>query len=326
LSGLFEDFVTDLFRKNWIPCLVAFLALCLFAVVSYSLWSEGKERFPRLAAGSYLGAVEGIFTEEGGAPVRLYVEAFPDRDDMLFLLLRSGSQPVLLAMASPGGGPGDQSFYFPPTITSGDLGLKLTGKLTEGGYFGGLAENTGNRNRGSWWLRPVREGSEETRRRESEVERWLAVRTEIDDVQSEIAFAEKRAPELKAEIEKLTDYVTEGRSLKVKADQKLALERESLRQAQEKLQGRQREAQLLESRIELSQRVTGMGKLVSLARETLDRERRWFDSMFSSGAAGADIEQAAAKAAELFDLKKAIALEEDRIARLLAAGRDREGL
>ena len=304
--------------KTCLPYAVAAAALVLVVAVGYSLWSEVRERFPKLPAGSYLGAIDGIFAQDGGAEVRFYIEAIPEKEDILFLLLKAGAQPVLSAMAAPGGSAGESEYYFPLTVRCGDIALKLTGALTEGGYYGGTAENLSNLVKGSWWLKPVREASEETRRRESEVELWLAAKIQLEDLESEIVQAERRVPELKAEIEKLSDYVTEGKSLKQKADQKLAAVRGTLREAQDKLHARQEEAQQLEARIELSQRVTGMGKLVSLSRETLDRERRWLNSMFSGSPGGSDLDEAVARASAVLELKKAIALEEDRIARLTA--------
>ena len=188
----------------------------------------------------------------------------------------------------------------------------------------GTVEFLDSQIKSSWWLRPVRDGSEETRSRESETAQWLAVRAALDQVDEEIRIAEQRSPEMRVEIERLTEYVTEGRSLKSRADQKFALEKENLRRVSEKLLARQKEAQELESRIELSQRVTEMGKLVSLAREAREREGRWIDSMFAGSAAAAGSEEDLQKAAGILEVKRALELEQDRIARLEASGGGRE--
>ena len=113
----------------------------------------------------------------------------------------------------------------------------------------------------------------------------------------------------------MTDFVTNRESLKQKAEQKFKEARAEFQAERDKLVALQDEARQLEARISLAQRVTQMGKLVILSKESLDREGRWIEAALKDvQALSPEIEAAAARAEKLLALKKEIIDERSRIA------------
>ena len=75
----------------------------------------------------------------------------------------------------------------------------------------------------------------------------------------------------------------------------------------------------LDRQVELAYRVTGMGRLVSLARESLEREGRWQESMLRVGSADIppEVLEQSAKAERILEIKRLIDSENTRIYDLL---------
>mgnify|MGYP005715055835 FL=1 len=61
--------------------------------------------------------------------------------------------------------------------------------------------------------------------------------------------------------------------------------------------------------------MTGLGKLVALSRESIDRERRWYESMYKTMVSDQSREFARAveRSEMVLDIRRRIALERDRI-------------
>jgi len=311
-----SSFVKTVVSRRWFPYSVAALAFCLFVAVVASLWFEKQERFPILPPGSYIGTISGIFREEP-KPVRFYVEALPQSDEVFFVLIKEAWMPQRVSLGSRGQAHNAAEWVFPLVARGPDRTLKLSGTKTESGYFSGAVSEIPGGGRGAWWLTPIRDQSSSVSEEEaSSIRLWLTYKAELEDLEASIAEAQKRGPELKAEVDKLTDFITEGETLRQRADSKFTQVRGDLQQAREGLKKKREEARRLESRVELSQRVTAMGKLVSLARESLDREGRWLDSMLA--AAPDEPQEKASGESETAKLRKAIALEQERLDRIVS--------
>ena len=303
--------------KSWtkhpaLPWVAAALALACLLGASFAYWRGAQERFPRLPSGAYRGIIRDFFPE----PVQLYVESLAENEDVFVLLLRPDWLPQLVAASGPGA-PGSGDWVFPLTISGPETGLKFTGATQGPGAYGGLVSSPGGERTGIWQLQRMPASQVDMSQDEqSRVKAWMVLSGELEDVEARIAASDRRLTEQKSEIEKLGDLVAEGNSLKTRADRKYQDVQSELAGLREELSAKRAEASKLEASILLSQRVTPTGHLVSLARESLDREWRWLEAMYRAGPVvdNKDINDAAARADELLALKKAVLLEQDRIA------------
>ncbi len=287
--------------------------LCLLLVTSW-LYVEVKQRFPKLPQGTYIGSVDRLFSDSG-EPVKLYVESTPS-NELYFVLLRKGWQPQMTTMVSRGG---EQSEWLHPVVvTNGEAKLKFTGRADGQGYVGYVFEQEGDR-RGTWKLTRVPQKSSETSAAEiKDTEAWVHLKAELAGVEAGIRRAEKIVPQQQREIEQLTAFITEGDNLRRRADEKFREKTRDLQNAQEELRKTQEVARELEKRLILAQSVTRMGNLVSLSRQSLERENRWFDSALNSELppTGEDFEAAVERAKKIVGVKKAIKEEREYIEHL----------
>jgi len=168
----------------------------------------------------------------------------------------------------------------------------------------------------SWVLQAIREENpSRDDSRLAEMRLWLLLDSELKDVSNQIVLAERRVPEQRLEIERLTQVLGEGQKFRSKANEKFTLAQQELKQAQAALLAKREEVAGLEAAYDLAQRVTPMGRLVSLSRESLEREWRWVDSAIKSQGPVQTEEFLAAieKGEKILVLKREIALEEIKI-------------
>src|SRR5262249_34294030 len=126
------------------------------------------------------------------------------------------------------------------------------------------------------------------------------------------------------EVEKLSAVITEGQKLKNTADEKFAAVQKELEAAQTELKQKQERAKELEKKLDLALQVTNAGRLVALARESLDRDGRWIDSMtrVAADTSSPEVDVAVEKGERVLALKEAIDRERQRIDQLsVGAGR-----
>jgi len=196
----------------------------------------------------------------------------------------------------------------PVTLSGPDGALRLIGAPSGPGEYVGGVVNIDTGLEGRWWIQRV-ESLDTPADGDTEIRHWLALKNELSDITAEIRAIEKRIPDQKVEIEKLTTFIEERERLKSSADDKFEEVKDSLRGSQGELKRLQDEARKLEAELELAQRFTGMGRLVSLSRESLEREGRWIDSMLRSDIVSSQrsVEVAAARAVKITTLKKEIA-------------------
>jgi hypothetical protein len=154
-----------------------------------------------------------------------------------------------------------------------------------------------------------------------EIQLWLRLKAELADVDEQIQAAEAKVPEQRKEIEKLTEFITEGNNLRARADEKYRNVRAELDRRKEVLKAKQAEAKDLEKKIVLSHSVTPMGKLVSLSRASLEREARWIDSLLRTGPVetNEDLDLAVDRGKSVLSLKGQIEQERERIYNLRMA-------
>ncbi len=296
----------------------AVAALLLCSVLYYLFYMVfGQSRvsdFPLIEPGSYLGVIERGIGANSDEPSILYVERDTDMDSIFFAILRAGFKPANFHVSASGP-------LAPLTLVSTEGKLRFTGRMVSTGLYSGEVENLDTESIGSWTLSniPAQLDLKMSPEAAEEVLRWLTLRAELRYTESRIKLAESTVPEQKQEIEKLTEYLTEGRVLKERSDKKLRVAQSELSDAQEKLLANQKEADKLAKQLEISQKVTDAGKLVSLSRDSLERERRWIESMFktSSSDGSSDLVREIERGEKVLDLRAKIAEAKNKLSRLI---------
>ncbi len=302
--------------------LIGGFLLVLLLVVSWLLFREWSKRFPRLEVGSYVGVLRGYDSGRGDSTekkrsVKLYIERGAGSEELLVVVLRTGWEPEIISgVLSDAGSP--DSDLLPILVKGDDEELTLTGSKVEKGKYAGWF--TGKNRKGSWELNqvsPELQSGESDERKDARL--WLLLQAELLDVETKVEEAENLVPQQRAELERLTSFITEGERLKAKANEKFSQLNSDLERVKKELRERQAEGKKLEQTLEVSQKVSGMGKLVALSRESLEREGRWIDSMLKpyGGQPPEDLEGAVERGEKIQELKREIALEKGKIERLL---------
>ena len=298
--------------------IVAILAVVLLALVSFLLWLEMTKRFPAVEPGGYFGSSEGVFPAGSSGASRLYVERQPGSEELYFIVMRPGWSPQVVTGTARSSEPAHGDWLLPITVTGPDGALSFIGSKVGPGEYAGGVTHLESRTDGEWRLHRLEAAPELASKDTADIRLWLALKRELAEVNEEIRGVEQRVPVQKAEIEKLTSFITERERLKSSADEKFQAVKEELKEAQRELKQNQDHARKLEAQLELAQRFTGMGRLVSLARESLEREGRWIDSMLRADIVSSqrDVDLAAVRAAAIVKIKREIAERRAAVAAL----------
>jgi hypothetical protein len=302
---------------------VAIGALLLLAAVTFLLWLEMEKRFPAVEPASYYGTIEGVFAAPDKGPSRLYVERQTGNDDMVVVVIRPGWSPQVVSMAARDGRAGARHWMLPLTLQGPDGTLSLIGSSgARGEYLGGVV-NLDTGQEGTWRITRIQNETAAASKDGAEEKLWLSLKYELVEVEEQIAALEKQVPIQKAEIDKLTGFITEGERLKSSADEKFLKVKDQLREAQIELKQHQEEARKLENQLELAQRFTGMGRLVSLSRESLEREGRWIDSILRGDivSSQSEVERGVARAEAVQRVKRDI----EKLRRQMSASQAESG-
>lgn len=293
------------------------LVVIALAALIYVLVAEVAQRFPRLAPGRYIGSVADVFGNTDG-PHTLYVERSDHSEEVFFALLRPGWLPQFIRSIVSEDSKLSRGWTHPLVLFGPEGKLKFTGEVERDGEgYRGKVVNLESGRDGEWKLRHLEGDSTAITPQDGEqIKHWVLLMAELRAVESSIKNLHEVITQQKNEAEKLTRVVTEGEMLKVKAGEKfrsVSAERDKLASA---LKSKQDQANLMAKQFELSQRVTGMGKLVSLARESLEREVRWIESMLRSASSpmAEDFFRLLERGQKIEALKQEILAEQERIA------------
>lgn len=306
--------------RRLLPHLIAVCALCCLVVVSALLWMEWKERFPQVERGVYSGRVEGIFGDSEGA--RLFVESFADGRHLFFAVLRDGWAPSFISLVAKR----DSGSNQPVVVSNGVMQLKFQGSRVERGRYAGTVVDTQGGEDGIWSLTPLRnapqEDSEEDRRT---IELRLSLKAEVDATEGRLNERQSKVSEQQVELKHLEEFITKGENLRSKADEKYVSVANEAKELAGRLKAKRLEAEKIQSQIELSQKVTSMGKLVSLSRDSLEKDQRWIESMLSSsaGALSQEMQGEIERSHRIADLRAQIETEREKILRLREQLRNR---
>lgn len=211
----------------------------------------------------------------------------------------------------------------PLFLKENEIKLRFIGARAEGkGYLGTVYDVTNNRE-GKWRIAPLKSHGEMDSQQSEKWQEWLFAFSERAEVRAKLDGARLRVKEQQDEINRLTEVITESRELQDDGAQKFERSRARLKAAETDLSKKREEAAQFEKRLAMAYRVTQMGKLVTLARESLHRENRWIDSLLKT--ANKDItpelQDRYRRGLEILELQDHIALERQRMNAL----QDREG-
>lgn len=303
-----RDALGTLVTSRSVPNLVAIGALLLLGAVSFLLWLEMRKRFPAIAPASYFGTIEGVFASADTAPTRLYIERQGSGDDLVIVVVRAGWEPQVVSAVAGSGRRNGGDWIMPVTVSGPDGTLSFIGTQSARGEYVGGVVNIDTGKEGRWRIATIGRDSSIEAADGSETKLWLALKHELAEVEAEIKDTERKIPEQKAEIDKLTTFISEGERLKASADEKFIQVKDQLKDAQSELKRYQEEARKLDAQLDLAQRFTGMGRLVSLSRESLERDGRWIDSMLRGEIVSTqgDVDRAVARAEAIVRTKRQI--------------------
>ena len=300
--------------------LVTLLAIIALFVVSVLWWrNEVSTRFPQIAAGAYLGEIAGLALNSKSDAIGIYVERHAGSEEISFTLLDAEWQPQKVSLVERGVDSFDSKWSLPLTISNDKVKLRFIGsQFGETGYAGSVYDLSSGR-RGSWNLMPVAStDSAQSEIGDRDLQKWLQLRAELVDVDTQISQAESHSPELSREIERLTNLISEGQALRSNADKKLRDEWDQLKNLRTQLSKKQSELRKARAQFDLSQRVTGMGRLVALSREAYEREERWLKVNLQTDTQPPSPEQQKEleRAQKVAELRRKINLQEAVIAKL----------
>lgn len=274
-------------------------------------WDE-PEYFIPLPPGSYAGVIEGALDQSG---VPLYIERAPENRDLFVAVLKSGWNPQFRDSTVSVDSDSVSSGFLPLLLSDGVTQVELSGGEFDGSEYRGRAYNITNSTVGVWRLRPVHAPPSNLAAQEGAVKLWLSLRAEVQGIRDALTALDQQVPHQRAEIERLSQLVTEGQELRMRANSRFADVRREVAEAQKQLNQERKEVRALEESLDVSQKVTAQGRLVGLARETLERESRIVEeSERLAGehwAAGIDIEKVKleyARAREALRLSEEVSL------------------
>lgn len=293
------------------------IACLILSITALALLRDSTpQSFPKMSPGRYLGVIRGTYS----AAVPIYVEVAEANNSIFFIVLRVGFLPQTIIPQNQAPSSGSDTAYLPITLEGANSKLKFIGESASGAGYSGLVYELIGGSEGTWELHPVSDSGEaEDASEVADIRLWLLLRGELADVDQKISKVQARIPETESEVLKLTQFITDDRSLKDNAGRKLALEREALSRLRTQLKNQQEEVAKLERQVDLSHRVTAMGKLVSLSRESLEREGRWISSALrvGTGDLAPELEEAAIRGEKILELKRRIEAENAKIYAIL---------
>lgn len=293
--------------------LVVILTLLLAAgMVGGGLWNAFRsDSFPKLPPGRYVGTLSGA-TEFGVA--RDWILTIPEDFKHLQALFLGPDGAAFPAQRNGSG-------YL--VVSAGDHEVIFRGAAPENGGLKGTFQYGDSRRSGDWTLAPAELTTFEA---DQSFRNWMVLRSEISRVARDIEIAQRLIPSQKIEIEDLSKTITDESAVKELGQRRIKELDARLAQVQAELLKVRKDVEQGESQLRLAQKVSARGKLVSLSRESLERESRWARSLLvgSLGAMSSDLEDALKRAGEIQLLKEALANERRSIEELSAQlGADR---
>lgn len=243
--------------------LILYFISFLLAGFALLIWLNQHEKFPDIPPGLYVGEIRGIQDND----IYLLLDKKSSKDSSLVVI--DGS-PQIIPIAFNSMSYFDLRCCAPVEINLHGRDFFLIG-TPEGDAFSGKAFEKQSRKNGFWKLRPasVSNSSEHV----AEVLKLYITNDQL--VTKKAALTEKVASHTMS-LGRLKPLLQESQKLKDAAGGKHAEEQKILETTQEQFRKQQSVVDRLRRQVELGQRITSMGRLVALSRDSLEQDRRWF--------------------------------------------------
>ena len=312
---------------RWIPHGIAATVLIILAALSCLFFRDVKKRFPFIPPGAYLGAMNWDLSGSANRPLRFYLESEAQGEAFLVVVFRKNWAPLHITSVVSASSQRGARQLIPLVLSGPDGRWELTGKQIDADRFAGELKDLDDGQAGNWTLGSIVRAEPADSVASSDLRLRLLLKSELGNIEQMIKKAEKDVLAQREEIEKLTELLVEGEKLKGKANEKYKAAVAQLNEQELTRAARQEAARKLEASFDISQRVTPMGKLAVLSRESLEREWRWVDSMLRSHVEerSDEFSRAVENGARVSQLREAIALEQARIDQLRLAQEEGDG-
>jgi hypothetical protein len=293
-------------RRFW-PHALSIISLTLLISVVSVLVVESKDTFPTLEAGTYAGELTNVMG--GSTPVEFYVDRPLQGEGLTVAVLAMGWTPQVVETKQH---EGSALVEMPLIVTAPNGRLKLVGKKIGTATYSGVVYDVLHEHRGSWTLRGLPVAASPLSAEENKL--MVSLRAELLGVEDQIASLEAEVVSQKDQYDRLSAAVSDGDVLKSRATEKFRSLSSELDQAQRDLAQRQEQARLLDQKVELSRKLSPMGRLVSLARESLEREDRWADKVLGNSEEDSkEVREAIARGEKVLQLREQILREQRKL-------------
>lgn len=288
--------------------------LAVIAVVVVGLvWFELDRRFPLLSPGIYSGRIEGLF---GHARVGIYAERSEGSDGLILVVVRSGWYPQRVRLTPVKGLPFFATGAMPVVAVGATGRLKFVGKQLAEGRYGGTVRDSVSRASGRWELR-LSSLKVQDFIADPEFLELASLRADLEAATRQADLLEALHEGLQAKVVEISRNLSNQQELNSTAEDRTKRLRTNLVKERRALEQREQEVIELQKQLEVAQRVTAMGRLVALSRESLERDSRWISAVLSEVAQFGEVDPEAVKtAAEIVSLMDETEQEREELQRL----------
>jgi hypothetical protein len=244
------------------------------------IYLESQNSFPALSTGKYVGTISGISTT-----TTFYVEQLGGTNNLIFVVFHPQFIPQTITMTknyslirskrvSP-----DKIPLYPIELVFNDSTFILTGRERGSGYSGHVWQ--GNKKSGSWLLRKISDneisfGIDALARSSLDLEEWLQAKIQYIGTQSDLNNLTSSFKDRKEYGDKLREYVISDELLRERAAKRRAMLKDEIQIAQESHKKTNQSVAALVKDLELLERITRRGKVISAARRMSKRESNWY--------------------------------------------------
>jgi hypothetical protein len=300
----------DISRKT--SFLLATFGLALVIACGTLFFLRFNQHFPLIQSGAYIGELSGLEFEQSQSKLRFYLEKPKDAKPLLVAFLTEEAEVQLVEehFGQPG-----QKRSKPLTLRTKEGSIHLVGAKVSDSHYSGTFSLNGQQ--GRWSMRALKEApvydlnSPDFLNRARIADRMNSVFESINEQERAIILATQR----KSEIESL---ISDKDALRQRSAAHYQQELENMASLELHYNSLRQQVAELKSQVELARNVTSKGRLVSLARESLDRENRWLETMLKSEPSAEYLRQqeATLRAREILEINRNIAYERQRIIEL----------
>lgn len=299
--------------KRIVLCSVL-LSIGLFGVSAYLFFSEVTSAFPELKSGSYVGSLD----FQGGTSRTIPWAIRIDKEETE-VFIGDEDFPALRLPA-----PRVNGQNLPFTISGNSIRLRLIGKLHSNGAASGTFLNSINGEEGTWTLFS-NTNSPLSSSEAADLQRWGVVWAELQINTAKRVALEAKVSQQRSKINKLSQIVGSGGALQQEGTSRLGEATGAVASAKSDITDLQEKINTVARDIALARDLSPRGRLVSLSRESIEREARWIEGSLQLVTPDSipDFNQAFERALRVKELKDQIEQERERIASIESTDRYR---